>query len=475
MKISELSLKGFSRNLMYTMIFGIASYFMGMLKFEIPGLEGASSDFREIPMIISIFYFSNPLYTIGISFITAFGTPPGGSFISTFLMHSVSLIIIWTIYYKIRKIGFSYIYLGISCMFLTLIYYFVFLIPLMIVTNYAVGLNTEKNFIEFYFETIYIIRFEIIATSIITALYLVQHKARLAIKKHNETLESLVKERTNELAQANESLNEKNAELIAQHEELYTTLEVLKNTQSLLIQSERMASLGTLTAGIAHEINNPLNFINGGVYIIDDIFHSINKNLAENLKDDCNNGLEMIRQGFERVNKIVQSLTAISSDSKSLLKLTEINSVIDNTLLFLNFKISENIKIIKEYQLEDKVPVFTDKIHQVFVNILDNAIHEVSQKQEAKKEIIIATNRINNKACIKIFNDGPPIEEDLLKKIFDPFFTTKDPGKGTGLGLFIAYSMIMDHKGTIHAQNTKKGVCFTIEIPIAFPSKNSGN
>jgi signal transduction histidine kinase len=453
-------------NIFFMILFGALSFVLGNIKINIPGIAGGYSDLREIPLLISIFHITNPLYTIGICFISALGSPPEGSYLSTFLMHFASLIIIWGVYRYLKDLNWGNITQAVVWFIITLGYYLVLLLPLLILTNYMVGLNSEKKFLPFYFSLIKSAQFEIIASASISALYLLQHNARTALKQHKLDLEILVRKRTKELAVTNDLLELKNSELMAQKEELTVILENLKSTQSMLIQSEKMASLGTLTSGIAHEINNPLHNINGGVTIFNDLEPKMDKFLPDDIKKDCSNAISMIRIGYERVSNTVQALMAFSFRGKPILSAANINKIIDNTLLFMNIKIPSDIRIVREYKLQKEVPVYPDKIHQVLINILNNAIYAVSKSDIQPKEIIISTDIQKDDAIIRIFNTGPPIPEQHLKRIFDPFFTTKEPGEGAGLGLSASYNMIMEHKGQIAVENLKNGVAFIIIIPL---------
>jgi len=266
-------------------------------------------------------------------------------------------------------------------------------------------------------------------------------------------------------------LNEKNTTLDTQNEELKETLNKLKITQKQLIQLEKMSVIGTLTSGVAHEINNPLNFISGGLDLINE------SNIREEIKkssktfDDFNTAIQIIREGVIRTTKIVDALMNFSYKENSLLKPMDIHQIIESTLLFCNAKIPVDISITKEYHLKYEVPVYQDKMHQVLLTIIENAIASIRSKKKLNKEsIIFSTDTVEQdhekKAIIRIENTGPKIPDNIKDKIFDPFFTTKDPGEGTGLGLSIAYSFILEHHGTIEAENTKRGVRFSIELPI---------
>ena len=256
-------------------------------------------------------------------------------------------------------------------------------------------------------------------------------------------------------------------ELTEYNEELNSALEKLKETQQQLVHSEKMASLGTLTAGVAHEINNPLNFINGGIHIISELKQELDKHLTGDVKEKYETATKMIKSGMEKASDIVSSLMTFSNRGALELVPSNINDIIDKTILFLKPIISSDIILKKEYNLDFEVPVYREKIHQVVMNILDNAVFAVNSNTNEKEKIIkISTRLVNNNAVIEILNNGPKIPVYDLIQLFDPFFTTKDPGEGIGLGLSISYSLIDEHKGKIYAKNSKDGVIFTIEIPI---------
>ena len=253
---------------------------------------------------------------------------------------------------------------------------------------------------------------------------------------------------------------EENEHLYAQREELERTLNKLKGTQWQLVQSEKMASVGILTAGIAHEINNPLNFIMGGKQAIENY---IEDNI-ENHSSELTPLLNIIDEGINRASNIVQSLNRFSRTNISSTEECDIHSIIDNCLLMLNNQTKNNIEISK---------IFTDnpyklignegRLHQVILNILTNAIQAINNKGN----ISIITNVENEKITVKISDTGSGISKENIKKITDPFFTTKDPGKGTGLGLSIAYNIIKEHKGSIKYESTEaEGTAVTVTLPI---------
>lgn len=263
----------------------------------------------------------------------------------------------------------------------------------------------------------------------------------------------------------------KNIQLDHQNDELIKALKDLKKTQQQLIQSEKMASLGTLIAGVAHEINNPLNYISGGLNVL------LRNESQECIKAQSEKSsyfitaIQMINTGFEKVTEIVNSLMTYAYRGTSKKKKTDVNIIIESALLFLKSKITEDITIKKSYNLLQEIIVFPDKLHQVFINIIDNAIHSLQTDQNNKnKTITIKTSlkEMNSTSVASIIfkNNGPKIPENIANKVFDPFFTTKELGEGTGLGLYITYNQIKDHGGSIILNNNGKEVVFEIYLPV---------
>jgi len=242
--------------------------------------------------------------------------------------------------------------------------------------------------------------------------------------------------------------------------------EDLKAAQQRLVQSEKMASIGTLTAGIAHEINNPLNFISGGLNIVRELQEGIDWEGREDDQQRCLTATKMAFDGLDRSVGIVKALMTFSHRGGSKKVETDLNETIDNTLMFLSSKISDDIQIVKKYKLERQVPVFPEKMHQVVMNIIDNAIFAVNMETSRPKIITISTGTEGKKLILSFSNTGPSILEEHLDQLFDPFFTTKDPGQGTGLGLSICYTLVSEHGGEIRAENTRDGVNFTVSLPL---------
>ncbi|ASB48164.1 GAF domain-containing sensor histidine kinase [Alkalitalea saponilacus] len=295
------------------------------------------------------------------------------------------------------------------------------------------------------------------------------HNALLVddLKKHTDHLEELVQEKTQdldtaieELMAANEDLFEKNEIINNQNEELKTTLQNLKNAQSQLIQSEKMASLGTLTAGVAHEINNPLNFLMGASLGLENYLEKEEHKNDEDLKLL----VESIQTGVERISDIVKGLNQFSRYNPDFDEECDITSILENCIVMMNNRIKDKILVEKEYSPGLKVMGNVGKIHQVFMNILLNSVQAIDDKGK----IIIRTFPHGEKfAIIEIEDTGLGIDKNIIHKITDPFFTTKAPGEGTGLGLSISYNIIKEHKGRLKFKSKPgKGTKTQIFLPI---------
>jgi len=284
--------------------------------------------------------------------------------------------------------------------------------------------------------------------------------------------------------------------------ELEQTLHELQKTQTQLIQSEKMSSLGQLVAGVAHEINNPVNFIYGNIdparnYIqnllellelyqhhcplpgseIEDKAEDID---LEFVKQDLPKLLESMRVGSDRIREIVRSLRYFSRTDEAEMKDVDIHEGIDSSLLILQNRLKANgdypgIQVIQEYADLPKVECYPGQLNQVLMNILSNAIdamQEGCQVQGVKcgntPTIWIRTKVLDNRITIQIVDNGPGMKDAVRQRLFDPFFTTKPVGKGTGLGLSISYQIIVEkHGGQLHCfSQPGEGTEFAIEIPL---------
>jgi signal transduction histidine kinase len=305
------------------------------------------------------------------------------------------------------------------------------------------------------------------------------------LQDYNRTLEANVKMRTEEISQKNEQLN-------LQKEELGETLKNLRLSQFQLIQSEKMASLGQLVAGIAHEINNPVNFISAGVDSLKtnieeviqvlELYHNMTPDTAkekleeiENLKDKIEynqalseivNLIDIIKTGTERTTEIIKGLRSFSRMDEDILKITDIHENLNTTLILLRNKYKDRISIEKDYGDLPQIECFQGQLNQVFMNVITNAIDSIKENGT----ITIRTSKSNEMIQIRISDTGIGIPDDIRPKIFDPFFTTKEVGKGTGLGLSISHGIIEKHMGRIDVNSTAgNGTEFTISLPIKQP------
>lgn len=289
-----------------------------------------------------------------------------------------------------------------------------------------------------------------------------------------------------------------NSELAAKNLELDKTVLDLKQAQLQLIQSEKMSSLGQLVAGIAHEINNPVNFIHGNLSHLkthtDDLigllklYQQCYSNPVaeiqseaeaidlEFIQEDLPKTLASIKVGSERIREIVLSLRNFSRMDESELKTVNIHAGIDSTLLILKHRLDDKrehstIQVKKEYDDLPPVKCYAGQLNQVLMNLLVNAIDALEEhgSRNGISEILIQTKRVNDDhIAIHIIDNGPGIPESIKERLFEPFFTTKPIGKGTGLGLSISYKIIVEqHGGKLFCDSTPgKGTQFTIEIPI---------
>jgi len=304
------------------------------------------------------------------------------------------------------------------------------------------------------------------------------------IREQNIILEDKVKQRTEELREANTSLT--------------STLRNLKDAQSQLVEAEKMASLGQLTAGIAHEINNPINFVKSNIRPLQLDIHDLQEvirryeELGQHLGNDVsvkwaeveafkkeidlgyiNDEIQSLIRGIEdgavRTAEIVKELRTFSRLDESELKQVDIHEGIDSTLVLLRNNMPKNIRIVRKYGNLPLVECFPGKLNQVFMNLLNNAIYAIRDKKTDNEEFItITTTRLGkDHITISIADTGVGMLPEVRERIFEPFFTTKDVGEGTGLGLSIVFSIIEKHGGRIEVHTEfQKGTNFILTLPV---------
>lgn len=269
--------------------------------------------------------------------------------------------------------------------------------------------------------------------------------------------------------------------------------EDLTQAQNQLMQAEKMASLGQLAAGIAHEINNPVGFINSNLGTMrkyaenlqsfyDSLTQMINQNGAEKLKEPLEKSVKSLKidfilqdifsvideslEGTNRVKNIVQDLKNFSHIDMKKMDTFDINNCVLSTINILWNEIKHKAKIEKDLQTLPLVVCFPQQINQVIMNILLNGVQAIQKDGVIK----IRTYAENEEVAIEISDNGPGIPPEIIHKIFDPFFTTKDVGKGTGLGLHIVYGIVQRHGGKIEVKSAPgQGASFTVRLPLKPP------
>lgn len=277
--------------------------------------------------------------------------------------------------------------------------------------------------------------------------------------------------------------------------ELNKTLKNLKETQSQLVDAEKMSSLGQLTAGIAHEINNPINFVSSNIpplkQDIDDLktiikkYEEINSssNINEKLneintlkqeldyeflKTELNTIINGIETGAKRTAEIVKGLKTFSRLDENDLTLANINEGIESTLTILK-STSFDVDLLLNLNPLPEIECFPGKLNQVFLNVINNAIQATKENTTRPGKGKVEVTTLSEAKTIKILisDNGYGMTEETKAKIFEPFFTTKKIGEGTGLGLSIVYRIIENHKGKIEVNSIiNRGTTFTITLPI---------
>lgn len=400
----------------------------------------------------------------------------------------------WSVYKK-KYAPASYFLLSFSIFFISVLI-FVFkdygIVPYNQLTVHSVEIGSalEAIFLSFALAgKINILKKEKEASQA-EALLIAEENERI-IKEQNVILEKKVNERT--------------IELISTNDELSDTLEDLKEAQSQLVAAEKMASLGQLTAGIAHEINNPINFVTSNVSPltrdVDMLLDAIKvieevglsdisipdkeKKIADYkeeldfdyLKIEINHLLKGINEGASRTAEIVKGLRIFSRVDEDDLKRADINEGIESTLVIVNNLLGK-IEVKRDFGKLPLIECYPGKLNQVFLNILSNAVY-ATQKHFGENEggeIKIITTADDENVMITFKDNGIGMDEITMQKIFEPFFTTKEVGEGTGLGMSIAYNTIKKHNGEIIIHSKiGEGTEFILKLPIINISSNLSN
>ena len=346
------------------------------------------------------------------------------------------------------------------------------------------------NFVikPFFYETWWF--YSLCVLTFLSVTYIFYRRRIQQAKRREARLQEMVKERTKEV--------------VRQKQELEKTFEELKWTQAQVVQSEKMASLGQLTAGIAHEINNPVNFVSAGVDTlrvqISDLMELLDKydgleggNLEEyaskmkeieelkeeleydEMRADISAIIGDITLGADRTAEIVKSLKVFARDDSTEYKPNDLVEIIESSLIILKNVLKDKAEVKKDYQSIPLVACSAGKIGQVFTNLISNAVDAMDGKGVVEVGIRKYSPDSNNKkldqaleyVLVSIKDNGSGMSEDIMKNIFDPFFTTKDVGQGTGLGLSICQDIVLQHQGIIEVESeVGEGTEFKVILPV---------
>jgi len=316
-------------------------------------------------------------------------------------------------------------------------------------------------------------------------LYLIHMARDITLRKQAE-LE--LRRFARQLEEQNSVLEQKTDEALQAHRQLEVAHADLQESQSRVLQQEKMASIGSLAAGVAHEINNPIGFISSNLSTLvkyserltsylrlqdeslrqsgelpSDLAEQRKKWKIDTICDDLGELLAESREGTDRVQQIVVDLKGFSRVDEAGCKPVDLHECIETTLNIARNEIKYKATVEKEFGDLPPVTCFPQQLNQVFMNLLVNAAHAI----EKKGEIRIRTWSADGEVKIVISDNGKGMPDDVKKKIFEPFFTTKPVGKGTGLGLSISYDIIKKHQGRLEVESdVGKGTAFTITLPL---------
>lgn len=244
--------------------------------------------------------------------------------------------------------------------------------------------------------------------------------------------------------------------LARRNRQLSNSLDELRIASEKLVHSEKMASLGMMSAGIAHEINNPLNFIKGGSDMLARKFEG---------NEEAKPFIDAVSEGVKRASSIVSSLGHFSRETTEMTEICDVHKIIDNCLVMLQHKLKHKATIKKNYSVAKHLSIIGNegRLHQAILNILSNSEQALTEKGK----ILVQTRAKKGHLKLTISDNGTGISQENLSKISDPFFTTKESGKGTGLGLAITYRILHEHGAIVRVDSEEgKGTEFTILFPL---------
>ncbi|MFY0608401.1 MAG: GHKL domain-containing protein [Cyclobacteriaceae bacterium] len=274
------------------------------------------------------------------------------------------------------------------------------------------------------------------------------------LRQYKDKLELLVEKRTSELKKANQELKSK-------AQVLNDALANLSNTQERLIHSEKMASLGMLASGVAHEINNPLNHIQGGVTRLG--MHLSDDSMVQ-MDQEVNSLLSEINEGIQRAASIVTSLNRYGPSNNNLNEKCDLHEIITKSIAICNGNHDEKFNIQTSLDASNSLILGNSgKLHQVMINLITNAMHAINEDGE----INIISVSSKDSLVITVIDNGMGIGKDQISRIYEPFYTTKEIGKGTGLGLYIVFGIVQEHQGSIKVESKEgSGTEFVLTFPL---------
>jgi signal transduction histidine kinase len=294
----------FLADLFYALLFGVLSFLFSAIKFQIPGVENvAFSDFREIPLLLSVLYIKRPVFLIVVCLLTSLETPEGGSYATTFIMHFAGIVTAWFVFNKIILFTKATLGKGLIWMIFTIFYYAFILIPLMLLIDYLADITHEMNFFSTYTAVMSSLRFEIMVSSFVTSLYLMQHEITQALILTRQNLEHIVNSRTKELTKANRRLRTMNDELVLKSEEIKSMNNNLDNLVKIRSNkiNKQLNLLVRYSSMNSHEVRAPLARILGLIEIV-----KLGNGLSE--KDHI---VEKLCESAEELDGVVKSMNRL--------------------------------------------------------------------------------------------------------------------------------------------------------------------